>query len=67
MELQNILKHHPSQWMIWEGTPIKEPVERLKSMGINSLVYDPCGNTPQEGDFLKIMHQNVENLQRAFP
>ena len=67
MELQNMLKHHPTQWMIWEGTPLKEPVERLKSLGINSLVYDPCGNTPQEGDFLKIMHQNVENLQRAFP
>lgn len=67
IELQKRLQEHPAKWMIWEGTPTKEPVERLKSMGITSLVYDPCGNTPQEGDFLKIMHQNVENLQRAFP
>jgi zinc transport system substrate-binding protein len=53
--------------MIWEGTPSKEPVERLKSLGINSLVYDPCGNMPQENDFLNVMHQNIENLQQAFP
>lgn len=66
MELQNILKDHPAKWMIWEGEPVKESVERLKIMGIKSLVFDPCGNVPDNGDFLQVMRQNVENLELAF-
>lgn len=65
--LQKLLPGHPAKWMIWEGPPKKETVERLKSLGINSLVYDPCGNAPQEVDSLQVMHRNVENLKRAFP
>jgi zinc transport system substrate-binding protein len=67
IELQKLLQKHAPKWMMWEGTPKKETVERLKSLGIKSLVYDPCGNAPQEGDFLQVMHQNIENLQQAFP
>ena len=65
-ELQNILKEHLAQWMIWEGDPIKEPVEKLKEQGINSLVFDPCGNVPDTGDFLSAMQKNVKNLELAF-
>ena len=67
IELQKLLQKYAPKWIIWEGTPKKETVERLKSLGINSLVFDPCGNLPQEGDFLQVMHQNVENLKVAFP
>jgi zinc transport system substrate-binding protein len=66
MELRNMLKAHPAKWMIWEGEPIKEPVEKLKSLGIQSLVFDPCGNVPEKGDFMSVMRQNVENLKAAF-
>jgi len=66
MELQTILKTHPAEWMIWEGNPMKKSVEILKSIGINSIVFDPCGNVPIEGDFLSVMLQNVENLKRAY-
>jgi zinc transport system substrate-binding protein len=65
-ELRAILKEHPAKWMIWEGEPIKEPVEKLKSLGIQSLVFDPCGNVPDQGDFISVMRQNVENLKLAF-
>jgi zinc transport system substrate-binding protein len=57
---------YPARWMIWEGKPMKESVERLKSIGVDSLVFDPCGNTPDQGDFLSVMRQNVENLKLAF-
>ena len=67
IELQVILKEHPAKWMIWEGEPIKEPVEKLKSLGIQSLVFDPCGNVPEKGDFLTVMRQNKENLKAVFP
>jgi zinc transport system substrate-binding protein len=66
MEVRNMLKAHPAKWMIWEGEPIKEPVEKLKSFGIQSLVFDPCGNVPDQGDFMSVMRQNVENLKVAF-
>ncbi len=66
LELRNILKDHPAKWVIWEGEPVKESVEKLKVMGIESLVFDPCANMPDNGDFLQVMRQNVENLKLAF-
>jgi zinc transport system substrate-binding protein len=67
VELQNLLKDHPATWMIWEGDPIRESVENLETLGINSLVFDPCGNAPATGNFMTVMRQNVENLRGAFP
>jgi zinc transport system substrate-binding protein len=66
MELNSILKEHPAKWMIWEGNPMKQSVERLEAISVDSLVFNPCGNTPDQGDFLSVMRQNVENLKPAF-
>jgi zinc transport system substrate-binding protein len=66
MELQSILKYHPAKWMIWEADPMQKSQESLKSAGIKSLIFDPCGNVPDHGDFLGNMRQNIENLKRAF-
>ena len=66
LELKSILKEHPAQWMIWEGKPMKESAEKLKTIGLDSLVFDPCGNIPDQGDFLSVMRQNVENLKPVF-
>jgi zinc transport system substrate-binding protein len=66
VELQNILKGHPAKWMIWEGEPDPVSVARLESMGVNSFVFDPCGNAPGQNDFLSVMLKNVENLKLAF-
>jgi zinc transport system substrate-binding protein len=57
---------YPARWMIWEGSPLKALVEKLKTMDLDSLVFDPCGNTPDQGDFLSVMRQNVDNLKFAF-
>ena len=65
-ELSDILKSHSARWMIWEGEPIQETVKKLKSMGVGSIVFDPCGNVPEKGDFLSVMRENVENLRPAF-
>ena len=65
-ELKEILKQHPAKWMIWEGEPIQKSVDGLKTLRVNSLVFDPCGNIPEKGDFLTIMHQNVNNLRSVF-
>jgi len=65
-DLEKLLAEHPAKWMIWEGIPMDEVVKRLEEMGIKSLVFDPCGNAPEQGDFSSVMNQNLENLKAAF-
>jgi len=65
-ELKEILKQHPAKWMIWEGEPIQKSVDGLKTLRVNSIVFDPCGNIPEGGDFLTIMHQNANSLRSVF-
>lgn len=64
--LEEIVKEHPAKWMIWEGDPLPQSVAKLKEMGIESIVFDPCGNRPERGDLLSVMRQNVENLRKVF-
>ena len=65
-ELRVMLAKHPAKWMIWEGDPLPESVEKIKAIGLGSLVFDPCGNKPEQGDFLSFMKQNIENLKTAY-
>jgi zinc transport system substrate-binding protein len=41
-------------------------VEKLALIGLNSVVFDPCGNVPDSGDFMTQMKANVEALEKAF-
>ena len=66
LELQKILTTHAAKWMIWEGDPVQASIVSLKSVGISSLVFNPCAYVPQKGDFLSVMQQNVKNLAAAF-
>jgi zinc transport system substrate-binding protein len=66
LELERILKDHSVKWMIWEGEPLAETVEKLKTIGVDSLVFSPCANQPREGDFFSVMQQNVQNLRAAY-
>jgi zinc transport system substrate-binding protein len=65
-QLEEIVKEHPAKWMIWEGEPLQKSVAKLKEMGIESVVFDPCGNRPDKGDFISVMKANVGNLKRVF-
>ena len=52
------------KYMIWEGEPLQKSVDKLNEMGVKSLVFDPCGNRPEEGkDFLAVMNENITNFQ----
>ena len=46
--------------------PLPESVERLRQLDIESVVFDPAGNVPEDGDFLAVMQNNVENLRSVF-
>ncbi|MEM9082949.1 MAG: zinc ABC transporter substrate-binding protein, partial [Planctomycetota bacterium] len=61
--LRTILADHPATWMIWEGEPASESVELLQSIGITSVIVDPSGNRPDEGDWLSVMKQSIENIK----
>lgn len=66
-ELKKIRAHHPSAWVIWEGTPAPESVAKLQVLEIQSIVVDPCGNRPEAGDWLSVMRTNADNLGRIRP
>ncbi len=62
-ELKTLLSRHPAKIMLWEGEPLPETKAVLEKMGIQSIVFDPCGNRPAEGNFLSTMKQNLSNLK----
>ena len=64
-ELVELLKSHPAKYLVWEGEPDQATVARLREIGVESVVFAPCGNTPETGDYLAVMRQNVSNLARA--
>ena len=64
--LKDRLATHHANWMLWEAEPDAETVSRLKSEGVNSLIFQPMGNRPASGDFISVMQNNLKNLQQAF-
>lgn len=66
MELKNILSEHPAKWMLWEAAPADETLRRLRALGVESVVVNPCGNRPSTGDFLTVMSEIARALERAF-
>jgi zinc transport system substrate-binding protein len=65
-ELVHRVDHDPLHWMIWERDPLPEVVARLTEMGIQSVVFEPCGNRPSSGDYMSIMASNAEGLETAY-
>jgi zinc transport system substrate-binding protein len=65
-DLQELRREHPAQWMVWEGDPMPEIVARLEELGVKSVVFEPCANVPDAGDYLSVMQANVRNLEQAF-
>ena len=60
------LEHQPAAWMIWEDAPLPETLAVLEEMGIKSVVFQPCGDNPPFGDFLKVMQQNATALEKIY-
>ncbi len=65
-ELEHILESHPAKWMLWEGEPMGEAKAKLEELGVKSVVFDPCGNKPSQGDFLSLMKSNIASLEQVF-
>ena len=65
LELIKILKEHPASIMIWEDEPLPETTQKLQEMEIKSVVFNPCANVPDEGDYLSVMNSNIDNLRKG--
>lgn len=65
-EFERLLGEHRAKWMLWEGEPARESIERLRALGVESVVFDPCANRPATGDFLSVMANNARNLEQVF-
>jgi len=64
-ELEKLLAGHPAHRMLWEGSALPETVERLRTLDVESFVFDPCANRPKAGDFLSVMEDNARRLEEA--
>jgi len=62
-DLKKRLADHPAKVMIWEGKPASRSVELLAAAGLKSVVFAPCGNRPDTGDWLSTMRENIANLE----
>ncbi len=62
-ELKKILETNPAKVMIWEGSPDPASVEKLKAVGLGSVVFDPCGNLSEAGTWLDVMRANINSLR----
>jgi zinc transport system substrate-binding protein len=56
------LQESPAQTMLWEGEPLTDARDRLQGLGLTVTVFQPCGNRPPDGDFLSVMHGNLDRL-----
>jgi zinc transport system substrate-binding protein len=50
--------------MIWVVTPEEASVDKLKALGVASVVFDPCGNVSDSGDWLAVMRANIDALRK---
>lgn len=62
-DLAAIRESHPAEVIIWEAEPLPDTTEKLTARGIKHVVFDPCGATPDAGDYLACMRDNQANLE----
>ena len=65
-DLNHVLEEHKALYMLWEGEPLIGSAAKLNARGIASVVFSPCVNKPDNGDFMLVMQQNIANLKQVF-
>lgn len=65
-DLEHLLEDHAATWMLWEGEPIAQTADRLREMDLESVVFDPCANRPESGDYLSAMEANAAGIESVF-
>lgn len=66
-DFDQLFEKHPSSIMLWEDEPASAIKEILHNKGIRVVVFNPCGNKPESGDYIDIMNQNIKALENSLP
>jgi len=62
IDFGNLLREHTAGIMIWEASPPDAVRAKLIQMGVRSLVFNPAGNQPDQGDYFLVMEENLRRL-----
>ena len=65
-ELDALRAEHPADWFIWDSPPTPEAIAALQDRGIQSIVFETCGNRPESGDLLDTFDSNAVELRRVY-
>jgi len=65
-ELEGMLSEHPAHSMLWEAPPLPETASRLRALGVEIVVFDPCANRPERGDVSSVTGDNAQRLEAAY-
>jgi len=60
-------KNPEVKYFIWEGQPSDTNAEQIIKRGLKNIIIEPCFSKPNTGDFLSVMHQNIEQLESINP
>jgi len=66
-EFDILVEHHPTSIMLWEDEPLPQVADILNKKGVQVMVFNPCGNRPENGDFMEVMNLNVRTLKESIP
>ena len=64
--LEELLESHPARTMLWEAQPLPEIAERLRKLGLESLVFAPAAAAPGPDAYPSVMRANAQALRSAF-
>ena len=64
-DLEALLEAHPARWIFFEGAPHPKAEERLRALGVATVVFEPGGNRPASGDWLGVMNENAARVEAA--
>ena len=62
-ELEHLMEHQEIALMIWEAAPLPENTQTLEDLGVKSIVINPKGNIPDQGDWPEGLNQNLAALE----
>ena len=61
-EIDHLKKEKGINAIVWERPPLEASIDQLAEKGIQSVVIQPLENTPDAGDFIGHMRENLKAL-----
>ena len=52
--------------MIWKSEPIPEIADRLRELGVESVVFDTAADKPAKGDLIDAMRRGADTLNTVY-